>query len=324
MQFFHHFLTLAYPHLPLGNDTVWLREIPQFAQEHCYLMHAMLALGASHYGRATSTHQYDSLALTHRGHAIAGLNKALAKNDHAYGEADAMLAACYALTFQASYMADGMADFLTFVRGCALATGKIREEGAQTAFDLRPTRHFEIVGPRLQRMPQVSPILVFEGLEALDNIQQYLINSSELGFYAAMRGVFTALQRDIPGGYINFVKIYAVWYNLSHEDFTAFLEPSNITAQLLLAFFIGLQLLMVPLASYEWPQRSGLAPEQTLTGIFGWFKEISKRTPDSLQHHLEWTRSIVDTCVAEINDLPLDGPAVLMMDIKPKLLEEFE
>lgn len=33
MRCFHHFLTVAYPHLPLGNDSVWVQEIPLFAQQ---------------------------------------------------------------------------------------------------------------------------------------------------------------------------------------------------------------------------------------------------------------------------------------------------
>jgi hypothetical protein len=33
MRFYHQFLTVAYPHLPLGNDSVWLQEIPIIAQQ---------------------------------------------------------------------------------------------------------------------------------------------------------------------------------------------------------------------------------------------------------------------------------------------------
>ena len=36
MRCFHHFLTVAYPHLPLGNDSVWVQDIPIFAQQVRY------------------------------------------------------------------------------------------------------------------------------------------------------------------------------------------------------------------------------------------------------------------------------------------------
>lgn len=33
LKFFHHFLVVAHPHLPLGNEKVWVEQIPVFAQE---------------------------------------------------------------------------------------------------------------------------------------------------------------------------------------------------------------------------------------------------------------------------------------------------
>jgi hypothetical protein len=33
LKFFHHFLVVAHPHLPLGNEEVWVQKIPLFAQE---------------------------------------------------------------------------------------------------------------------------------------------------------------------------------------------------------------------------------------------------------------------------------------------------
>ena len=59
MRFFHHFLTIAYPHLPVNNDHVWVNEIPQFAEQHEYLMHALALVGSfppqSSYGHRLST-----------------------------------------------------------------------------------------------------------------------------------------------------------------------------------------------------------------------------------------------------------------------------
>lgn len=322
MQFFHHFLTIAYPHLPLGNDDVWVRDIPQFAQEHTYLMHAMLALGASHLDRLTPIAIYQKEALMHRGHAINGLNKALAQSRHDYGEADAMLATCYALTFQSSYMADGLQDFITFVRGCALATGKIRDENAPTAFNLTPDRHYRVVEPRLRRLPSVNPVLISQALDALDGVQTYLQYPAEYKFYTAIRGVFTSLQQSSPAGYLNFVGIYSVWYDLCHESFKVFLDVQNTTVQLLLGFFIGLQMIMVPLTSHEWPERSHNAPTSALLGVAEWLDSVEAKVPPELQYHLSWPRSVVSTVVAEVSGQPFDGPAVLQVDLKSKMLEE--
>ena len=135
MRFFHHFLTAAHPYTPIGNDYVWVHDIPQFAAQNKYLMHAILSLGASHLSCLSGV-EYRRESLVHRGHAIAGLNQALGKTARSYGESDAMLATCHALAFQALYMGDGLNDFITMVRGCALTTAKICQDNSPTAFNL--------------------------------------------------------------------------------------------------------------------------------------------------------------------------------------------
>jgi Fungal specific transcription factor domain/Fungal Zn(2)-Cys(6) binuclear cluster domain len=210
MRFFHHFLTTAYPHLPIGNDHVWVNEIPQFAESHEYLMHAILSLGASHLSRLTGV-DYRKESLTHRGQALAGLNQALSQPAQNYGESDAMLAACYALTFQASYMGDGLSDFITMVRGCALTTGKIREENAVTAFNLEPDWHFKVMAPRLSNLPRVNRSLLEEGFEAMENLRPYLVGETDIDFHEALVNVIGSLLKSPQGGYLQFVGVYAVW-----------------------------------------------------------------------------------------------------------------
>jgi hypothetical protein len=210
MRFFHHFLTTAYPHLPIGNDHVWVNEIPQFAESQEYLMHAILSLGASHLSRLTGI-DYRKESLTHRGQAIAGLNQALSQRAHHYGESDAMLAACYALTFQAAYMGDGLADFITMVRGCALTTGKIKEEGATTAFNLQPDWHFKVMAPRLAALPSVNQRLLDLGLMAMDEITPYLVSELDHDFHQALANVLSSLMKSPQSGYLEFIGIYSVW-----------------------------------------------------------------------------------------------------------------
>ena len=210
MRFFHHFLTTAYPHLPIGNDHVWVNEIPQFAESHEYLMHAILSLGASHLSRLTDM-DYRKESLIHRGQAIAGLNTALSMPARHYGESDAMLAACYALTFQASYMGDGLADFITMVRGCALTTAKIKQEDVPTAFNLQPNWHFKVMAPRLASLPRVNHLLLQSGIAALEDIRPFLDDEVDMNFHQALIEVLEALLDSPQGGYLQFAGLYAVW-----------------------------------------------------------------------------------------------------------------
>jgi hypothetical protein len=233
MRFFHHFLTMAYPHLPLGNETVWVNEIPKFAQEHGYLMHAMLALGASHLDRISpnAVGEYNTKAIVHRGHAMAGLSRALAKSERPYGESDAMVATCYALTFQSTYLSDGLFDFITMVRGCALVTGKIREEGSPTAFNLQPDWHFKLMEPRLKNLPVVHQPLLDNGIIALEEVRPLLVTMTDHQFHGALVKVIHGLSRSSRDGYTSFISVYALWYELCNDSFKGkqFELPFTIT-----------------------------------------------------------------------------------------------
>lgn len=319
MAFFHHFLTISFPHLPLGNDDVWIRDIPQFAQEHTYLMHAILALGASHLNRVVPLPEYEKDALTHRGHAINGLNTCMAKSKHEYGEADAMLATCYALTFQAAYMTDGLSDFVVMVRGCALATSKIRDENAITAFNLEPNRHHDIIRPRLQGLPSLNPEHISQGLTALEEIQMYLENEAEHKFYDSLRAIFFSLQESSAAGYITFTNLYRVWFELDNDAFRVFLDSQNSTIQILLGFFLGIQMMMAPLTAQEWPERAATAGSQCLLGLADWMESVASKVPDALQWHLAWSRNLVATVVAELSGSPYAGPSVLYIGNKSSM-----
>ncbi len=88
-----------------------------FRQQYEFLADALLGLGASHLGVVTSAN-YSNSALSHRIASISGLNQQLLKAHLARADSDATLGALLALTFQSAYMADGMVEFLTMVRGC--------------------------------------------------------------------------------------------------------------------------------------------------------------------------------------------------------------
>ncbi|KAH0848333.1 C6 transcription factor [Fonsecaea pedrosoi] len=307
MRFFHHFLTIAYPHLPVDNDHVWVNDIPQFAEQHEYLMHALLSLGASHLSRLTGV-DYRRESLIHRGQAIAGLNHALSQTARSYGEADAMLASCYALTFQASYMSDGLSDFITMVRGCALTTEKIKQEHSPTAFNLQPDWHFKYMAPRLQNLPAVDPLLLQDAYTALEGVRPFLTGGTEIDFHEALVDVITSLQASPASGYMQFIGVYGVWYELCHDSFKTFLDPNNLVAQLLLAYFVGVQLLMVPLATQEWPHRAD--------GTVEWAQGIFQKLGDSeWEAHLDWPRNVIATVVAEINGEVLQLPPVLQLHL---------
>jgi hypothetical protein len=124
-------------------------------------MHAILAQAASHL-TVTTDADYSSLALSHRLLAIKGLNEALSKTPRTGSDGDALLAACYCLTFQTANMKDGMSEFLTMVRGCGLISMQLLCDKIDISFSISPDRHIEYMQTRLDNLPAIDTDL-YEG-----------------------------------------------------------------------------------------------------------------------------------------------------------------
>ena len=87
--------------------------------QYDFLAHATLGLGASHLNLLVDD-DYSNAALQHRVAALSSLNRHIKKPGLSMADADAAFAAMLSLTYQAAYMPDGMMDFFTMTRGCAL------------------------------------------------------------------------------------------------------------------------------------------------------------------------------------------------------------
>jgi hypothetical protein len=274
-------------------------------------MHALLALGASHLTRVSTQRDYTTSAIMHRGRAIAGLNAALARGlTNSYGDSDALLAACYALTFQASYMSDGMADFITLVRGCALITHQIHTQSPPqaTAFDLGSDTHFRVMEPRLDHLPTIDASLIKPAIVSVEALTPLLATCTqqERQFQISLLAVLGSLLTSPRAGYQTFTHLYATFFDMSHTQFAAFISTANTTAQLLMAHFIALQLLMVPLVIQEWPHRADRSKAAVVLGVVEWFERIFEEMPRGMKGFLEWPGEVMELVRGEV-ELLVEG-----------------
>jgi hypothetical protein len=256
-------------------------------------MHSLIALGASHLTRVSPQNDYTTAAIVHRGKAIQGLNAALATGAKGYGEADALLAAAYALTFQASYMSDGMADFITMVRGCALITMQIHADKQRTAFNLDHDIYFKIMEPRLENLPTLDQALLNPAVLSVEALRPLLRTTMDHHFHAAMLSVLYALQQSSKAGYMNFARLYGTFFDMSHEQFAVFVEPSNTPSQLLMAHFLALQLLLVPLAVCGLEKMPEASKARTALGSVEWAEKIFEKTPVEMKVHMRWPMEVM-------------------------------
>lgn len=159
----------------------------------------MLGLAASHLHLLTpSTTSFSPQALSHRVRAISGLNAALSTPCTSRAEADARFAALMALTFQSSYMPDGMLDFLSTVRGCVvLATAAMPGPEGSAFSSFTTQRHLQRVWEmsedlsegRVQWYRDVAWYRAFaeQGLASVKALEPLCQNGFERTYYGVLR-----------------------------------------------------------------------------------------------------------------------------------------
>ncbi|KAF9769305.1 hypothetical protein IL306_013289, partial [Fusarium sp. DS 682] len=193
-----------------------------------FLAHAMLAVGASHLGLCNST-DYNSDAISHRVRAVNSLNSALSTPCQTKEEGDARFATLMALTWQSSYMADGMQEFLTMLRGCTIVTNSSLFQFKDSAFHM-----FSIDG-HVQRVIDINSGFdtslsdheaIAAGIESLQAIAPLCQSMLEISFVASLQRILKMSRSTCVGGGMPYSVpcrdewafadlIYSLWRRLS-------------------------------------------------------------------------------------------------------------
>jgi hypothetical protein len=156
-------------------------------------MHAILGMAASHLEISTGQDLHET-AIHHRILAIRGSNEAISQVRRTGADGDALLGACYALTFQSAYMSEGLPEFFQMVRGCSLLSNQLRAEGLQMAFFLEGKDHFAFMEERLLDLPVINPQLVDGADKSLAALPILFDRPSHVEFYKLLVEVIDALK----------------------------------------------------------------------------------------------------------------------------------
>jgi len=152
LHFYHQFLTIAFPTLPLGGFQIWQQcaamshqvspnprpagRVPGIAHasaQYNHLGHAVLALGAAHVaqnGDPSSTAQ----ALKHRVAAMKLVNEQLAQPARSQADGDALLGSIMILSAQSALLPDAMIEYMTLTRGGNLVATSIMPDFTKSLF----------------------------------------------------------------------------------------------------------------------------------------------------------------------------------------------
>ncbi|KLU89709.1 hypothetical protein MAPG_08678, partial [Magnaporthiopsis poae ATCC 64411] len=268
MRFFQHFLFKCYPHHPLNNDGIWTHEVPCLSQEYDYLMHAVLGLAAS-----DLTQDDPSLveaAMSHRLKAIKAVKKALAdaprrsrpqqqlqKGSNACGngggsaafssdEGNALLATCFALTFQSVLLEDGMAEYMTFIRGIIIVAIQMYAKGARFLFtNFIEDEQDALLRPLIEQVPMINRVWAEGAIAAVAGLSPLVTAHSEeedgktaAAYHAHLATMAEQMLASPFLAYKAVARHYGWWMQLPHDRFRAMVGPDSQLFTLLAAHWI--------------------------------------------------------------------------------------
>ncbi|KAI8721637.1 Zn(2)-C6 fungal-type domain-containing protein [Fusarium sp. LHS14.1] len=262
-----------------------------------FLMHAMLGLAASHLSLCNTT-EFSSQALTHRVHAIRLFDQRLSKPCVSKAEADARYATIMALTFQSSYMREGMIEFMIMLRGCTVVSHTVipvLEESLFSGFTAES--HTERV-LSLQQNDPVDALLgdVWDAALASVNNLRPICNSVLEVRYLSILGRILKLSRTSPvEGFTEICLAYMIFGETSEVEFNHFTDPSNHAAQIIMAHFFVIEYILAAIALKpiidSFPFRRVI--------IANWTKEISKKLPSGYEEYIRWPLEFAELCHRE-------------------------
>ncbi|KAG9229064.1 hypothetical protein BJ875DRAFT_211741 [Amylocarpus encephaloides] len=238
-------------------------------------------------------------AMGHRVSAISALNNAISEGLRNYEEANAMLATCFSLLFQSVMIEDGLAEYMSFIRGTVTV-------GIQMGINKYPVLFktlFEgngeaAVDPAMLAAPLISPTLVRGALGSLERICPLCKHPVELEIYGMLLATARALITSSRDAWMCLKKIYGLFsYLMPQASFTYYIDPRNRVCQILQAHFVALQLIMTPVTRNEKvvsDQKKNLRVNDGTTAK--WFRPLHKDVPVEWSRYYEWTMWVEREC----------------------------
>ncbi|KAJ2979675.1 hypothetical protein NQ176_g3104 [Zarea fungicola] len=293
MRFFQHFLTQCYPHHPLKQEDVWTHEIPCIAHNHEFLMHAILGFAASELIHTDAS--LVTAAMNHRIKAIKAIKKRLAESartDTNYEEANALVATCFALTFQSVSLEDGLAEYMTFIRGIVIVGMQMSFRSIApvftTLFDNDPN---EILASQMEDLPLIQKGWVDAAVDALDGLKPLCVLPIENEYREQLMGIAEKLYVNSFDAYKTNSKQYGWWMLLPHGTFQELINMQNQTMVLLHSHWIALSQIMAFITEQELTVRQKYPSQQENRmdpGFLRWLKYLNARIDYRHQMYNQW------------------------------------
>ncbi|KAH9212354.1 hypothetical protein DL95DRAFT_304365 [Leptodontidium sp. 2 PMI_412] len=291
MRLFHHFLLGAYPHIPISDNSIWVSQVPLIAHHNEFLMHAILGIAASHLELVTGM-DLQTTAIYHRIHAIKGSNTAILTRRQTGSDADALLASCYLIAFQSSYIKDGLQEFFQTVRGCSILSNHLRAENLPMTFFLTEEDDFSFMEERLINLSVLPRNLIEGAKNSLTAVLPLLDRPVNLLFYQVLFDVTKAAAISSVQVYFKFIAVYRFIIGLESQPFRDLIDPKNLGGRVLITHFLAIQIVGDPIIGREWSGRNKSTPVRY---HLDWIYSVCDMLPDDKKKFNGWPRAVADS-----------------------------
>ncbi|KAM0545345.1 hypothetical protein ACHAPJ_011417 [Fusarium lateritium] len=284
LRFFQHFLVEAYPPHPYGASSVW-QDVAALSHEYEFLASSLLALAAQHL-TVFNKADYSVQALGLRISAIKGLNDALSQPCCTAADADARYAAIISLTFQSSYMPDGLMEFVAMMRGWMIISTTLVTDSRASLFSRFTRQSFvESMEQLVKKQCTAEDEAAIEGfLASLRVLQPLLRGNAELQYLSKLQDLAVLSKSSPRDALLELVPCYALTNKMTDEEYASFTDPFNYGARILLAHFMMLNHMLEECVLSNTSRRYAFSKKITQS----WILNIGRELPDGYQRYMIW------------------------------------
>ncbi|KAI1083899.1 hypothetical protein F5B20DRAFT_525952 [Whalleya microplaca] len=292
MRFFQYFLLSCFPHHPLKNESIWTHEVPCLSQNYEFLMHAILGLAAS--DLMAQDPSLVTFAMIHRLKAIKAIKKTLNKvsETNTFEEGNALMATCFALTFQSVFLEDGMGEFMTFCRGVLIVIIQMACKGVKFVFsNLIDEDQKAILKPMMESMPPIQRDWTDKAVAGIRNLELLCKHQVEIEHYRILLDMAEALYTSSFLAYQILSKHYGWWMQMSHDNFQYLIDPRNQICLLLTSHWVAIKQIMTTITQVEHrasAQELKRKREDMDMGTIRWLKYLNRQISVEYKQYNQW------------------------------------
>ncbi|TEA17812.1 hypothetical protein C8034_v012229 [Colletotrichum sidae] len=217
--------------------------------------------------------------------------------------ANALIATCFALTFQSVTFEDGMAEYMTFIRGILIVGAQMWIKGIKPIFvNMFDQDQRAVLEPEMTGLPLIRQEWADGAIEGIGSLRGLCREGVEVEYFELIMDMATKLRASSWEAYQALQKHYGWWIQLPHDKFKLVIDLSNQTFILLATHWIAVKQIMAPITAAERRCREKSPPPPPAQekeppvdlGILRWLVYLNKQVDDEHLIYNQWPLWVED------------------------------